>query len=127
MSPLPCVISTCCRSQPSFKNLFFFLIFYSIYIYLFISDRFAQLLKLIVIGAGGMGFDSRAGQIGHSVAYGSPPLRRFFRAVLSRRYAAEMNPATCYNAWAQYREHKKDLIFFFVLASPVDARCALVC
>ena len=31
-----------------------------------------------VSGAGGLGFKSRAGQIGHSVANGSPPLRYFF-------------------------------------------------
>ena len=30
---------------------------------------------------GKFGFDSRVGQIGHSVANGSPPLRRFFGAV----------------------------------------------
>ena len=32
-----------------------------------------------VSGAGGLRFKSRAGQIGHSVANGSPPLRRFFK------------------------------------------------
>ena len=32
--------------------------------------------------ARGLGFDTRAGQIGHSVANGLPPLRRFFGAVL---------------------------------------------
>ena len=37
-----------------------------------------------VIGTEGPGFDSRAGQIGHSVAKGSPPLQRFFGAVLPR-------------------------------------------
>ena len=31
-----------------------------------------------VSGAGGLRFKSRAGQIGHSVANGSPPLRLFF-------------------------------------------------
>ena len=31
-----------------------------------------------VSGAGGLKFKSRAGQIGHSVANGSPPLRLFF-------------------------------------------------
>ena len=31
-----------------------------------------------VSGAGGLRFKSRAGQIGHSVANGSPPLRHFF-------------------------------------------------
>ena len=32
-----------------------------------------------VSGAGGLRFKSRAGQIGHSVAKGSPPLRHFFK------------------------------------------------
>ena len=31
-----------------------------------------------VSGAGGLRFKSRVGQIGHSVANGSPPLRHFF-------------------------------------------------
>ena len=31
-----------------------------------------------VAGAGGLRFKSRAGQIGHNVANGSPPLRHFF-------------------------------------------------
>ena len=31
----------------------------------------------VAIGAGSLGFDSRIGQIGHSIANGSPPLRRF--------------------------------------------------
>ena len=38
--------------------------------------------KHIAIDAGGLQFDFRAGQIGHSVDNGSPPLRRFFVAVL---------------------------------------------
>ena len=37
------------------------------------------------IGSKGPGSDSRAGQIGHNVGYGSPPLRRFFGVVLPRR------------------------------------------
>ena len=36
-------------------------------------------------GAGGLGFDYRAVQIGHSVVNGSPPLRCFFGAALPRR------------------------------------------
>ena len=32
---------------------------------------------------GGLGFDSQAIQIGHSVAYGSPPLQRFSYVVRS--------------------------------------------
>ena len=39
----------------------------------------------IAIGARGLGFDSRAVLIGHSVANGSPLLRRLFRAVLPWR------------------------------------------
>ena len=34
--------------------------------------------KAFVSGAGGLRFKSRVGQIGHSVANGSPPLRHFF-------------------------------------------------
>ena len=30
------------------------------------------------VNAGGLGFDSQVGQIGHSVVNGSPPLQRFF-------------------------------------------------
>ena len=37
-----------------------------------------------VSGAGGLRFKSRAGQIGRSVAIGSPPLRHFFE----RNYVA---------------------------------------
>ena len=50
----------------------------------------------IAMGARGLGFDYRAGQIGHSVANGSLPLRRFFGAVLPRRQAVEMCLATRY-------------------------------
>ena len=35
--------------------------------------------------SGDLGFESQVGKIGHSVAEGSPPLRRFFGAVLSSR------------------------------------------
>ena len=45
----------------------------------------SSVVKLNAIRAEGLGFDSQAGQIGYSVAYDSPPLRRFFRAVLRRR------------------------------------------
>ena len=48
------------------------------------------------IGAGGLGFHFRVGQIRQSVANGSPPLRRFFGAMLPKRYVAEMSPATRY-------------------------------
>ena len=54
------------------------------------------MVKDIAIGAGGSGFDSRAGQIRHNAANGSPPLQRFFGAVLPRRETAEMDPATRY-------------------------------
>ena len=42
-------------------------------------------------GEGGLEFNSQAGQIEHSVANGSPPLLRFFGAVLPRRQAAEID------------------------------------
>ena len=37
----------------------------------------------IAFRIGDLGFDSRANQIGHSVAYGSPPLQRFSSVVRS--------------------------------------------
>ena len=53
------------------------------------------MVKNIAIGAGGLGFDSRIGQIEHSVANGSPSPRRLIGAVLySRRPVAEMAAAT---------------------------------
>ena len=42
-------------------------------------------VKDIGIDVAGLGFDSRAGQIGRSVANGLPLPRRFFEAVLPRR------------------------------------------
>ena len=45
-------------------------------------------------GAGGLELDSLAGQIEHSVANGSAPLRWFFGTVLLRLGAAEMDPTT---------------------------------
>ena len=45
----------------------------------------SSLAKHIAISAEGLGFESRAGQIEHSVANSSPLLQRLFRAVLSRR------------------------------------------
>ena len=52
----------------------------------------------IAYGVGGLRFDSRAGQIRHSVADGSPPLRFSleFKAASLRRYAAEIGPASRY-------------------------------
>ena len=48
----------------------------------------------LAIGLGDLGFDSRAGQIGRSVASGSPLLRRFFGAMLPvaklRRWASPL-------------------------------------
>ena len=56
----------------------------------------SAVIKDLGVGAGVLGFDFRAGQITHSVANRLPPQQRFFRAVLLRRYAAKMSPATRY-------------------------------
>ena len=56
------------------------------------------LISLVVkhiVGAKGLGFDFRAGQIGHNVVTGSPPLQHF-ETVLPKRLAAEIGPATRY-------------------------------
>ena len=65
----------------------------------------------IAIDAGGLGFDSESGQIKHSIANISLPLRSFFRAVLPRRSAAEVNPLHLFHASAQCRKSNEDLIF----------------
>ena len=41
--------------------------------------------KDIAMNEGALRFDSQAGLIGRNVANGSPPLRRFFEALLPRR------------------------------------------
>ena len=53
-------------------------------------------VKDIALCAQGSGFVCRSGRIGRSVANASPPLRRFFGAVLFRRLAAAMDPVTYY-------------------------------
>ena len=44
-----------------------------------------SVVKYIAISAGGLWFESRANQVEPNFANGSPPLRRFFGAVLPRR------------------------------------------
>ena len=66
------------------------------------------MVKDIANGAEGLGFDSRAGQIGHSVAYGSPSLRRFFGDVLSWH---EMSPATCYTLRRNITKYNENFMF----------------
>ena len=53
-----------------------------------------QPVGVVVIDTGGLGFDSRAGQMGRSVVNGLSQSRRFFGALLSRRYTAEMGFTT---------------------------------
>ena len=55
-----------------------------------------------VSGAGSLRFESWAGQIGHSVANRSPPLRHYFeRSYVARwRNHAEIGPANSLHAWA---------------------------
>ena len=75
-----------------------FLLQYKLKMTSVIEDRTVEVVDLdIPIGAGDLEFDSRSGQIGRlSVANGFPPLQCFFGAMLSRREAAEMDPATPY-------------------------------
>ena len=49
------------------------------------TGRLYRGVKDVAIDAEGLRFNFQAGQIGHSIANGSPPLRRFFVAALSRR------------------------------------------
>ena len=52
------------------------------------ADSLNAVVTVDAIGAVGLGFDSKAGQIGRSVAKDSPPLQCFFGAALPRCYAA---------------------------------------
>ena len=61
-----------------------------------VFDLLLAVVKLIAIGAGGLGFKSLAGEIGRGLPNGSSPLRRFFGDVLPGRSAAAMGPVTRY-------------------------------
>ena len=50
----------------------------------FINWLDSAVVRDLAISEGGLGFDSRAGQIEHSVSYGSPPLRLFFRSCVAQ-------------------------------------------
>ena len=52
--------------------------------------------KHITIGTRGLGFDLRAGLIGRGVVNGSSPLLRIVGALLPRRKATKMVPASSY-------------------------------
>ena len=61
--------------------------------------------NVFVSGAVGLRFKSRAGQIGFSVANGSPSLQYFFGGAMTRRWA----PQTRYTPWRNTASIKKDL------------------
>ena len=63
---------------------------------IFMIDILAWWLKDMAISVVGLGFDSQPDQTRPSVANGSPSLRRFFGAVLSRRQVAEIDPVPRY-------------------------------
>ena len=55
----------------------------------------SSVAKHIAMGARGLRFNSHAGQVGYTIANGSPPLHRFFGTVFPSRYeVAEMGLAT---------------------------------
>ena len=63
---------------------FSFFLFYCFHRQFFVSKVFVLISSVVndvVIGAGSSKHNPWVGQIGHSVANGSPPLRRFFGAV----------------------------------------------
>ena len=67
----------------------------------------------MTIGSEELAFDSWAGQIGHSVTKGLPPLLRFFEAVLPRGLAAEKDPATSYTL-RRNNANNEGLVLIFV-------------
>ena len=65
--------------------------------------------KHIATSAGGLGFNYKATQIGHSVTNGSPPLRCFFETVLPGAMLQRLGRYWLY-ASAYYPEYNEDLI-----------------
>ena len=65
------------------------------------------LVKDIAIGAESLWFDSHAGQVGHYVANGSQPLRRFFRSCVTQALTREDSPAICYTLRRNIASQKK--------------------
>ena len=63
----------------------FILLYYILIKFLKKPGDYSVVLKDFTINAEGLGLNFQAGQIGHSVANGSPPLRHFFGAALPRR------------------------------------------
>ena len=51
-------------------------------------------VKNVAVSSGNLELDSRLGKLGRNAVNGSPPLSRFFGAVLPRHQAAEIDPAT---------------------------------
>ena len=76
--------------------------------------------KAFIYGAGGLRFNTRAGQIGHSVANGSPTLQHFFAGLPERsdgaglpgRSDAEMGPANSFHTSASIISIMKGSIWF---------------
>ena len=62
-----------------------------------------QNLFLRIEQAGQLGFDSRDGEVGQSVASRSPPLRRFFGAVLPKKLSLGDGPRNSLHVSAKYR------------------------
>ena len=71
----------------------------------------------IAIGVGGLGFDYRAGQIRHSVANGSLPLRSFFEAVIDDQAfkPRKMGPTTRYTRRRGTASMMKIWFLFFIV------------
>ena len=67
--------------------------------YLSIYDSRPVIVGVKDFAAGGVWFDSLVGQIGHSLANDSPPLQRFFEAVLPNVKLLRLGPSTRYAFW----------------------------
>ena len=78
------------------------------------SVRIGVVVRDTADGAGSLGFDSWAGQIGHSVANVSPPLQRFFFwSCVVQAPSRKDGPRRSYHASAELCEYN-NLLFFCV-------------
>ena len=75
---------------------------------------FVVLFNTFFIGAGGLRFKSRAGQIGHSVANGSPALSHLFeRSRVTRNrndVRGDLPPPTCYSLRRNVASRMKTMV-----------------
>ena len=87
--------------------------------YCMTKPRIGTPVRDIGMGAGSLGFDYRVGQVGCSIAAGSPLLQRFFRSCVAQELSRGDGPITRYTLinslrivlcrWPMKQKEKQDI------------------